>query len=134
MATNAPCTTQATRSSEPDVNTNLGMCLVMLDGLILGIEAQSEIQVQLSELKTLALLIQREVNSKHNPCAELVIKAHLPQQLTTQPMPLYPTMDSLNSVLDLAYSQLPEVHPNKLASLMVTYHNTLLAQLKKEKP
>lgn len=42
------------------------------------------------------------------------------------PMGLFPTMDSLESVYDLAMSQLPVMTPNQMVSLLGTYHNTLL--------
>ena len=61
-----------------------------------------------------------------NPLAntELVIKpAH---------MPLFPTMNSCQSVIDLAISQLPGVPVNTIMALFMTYHNTLLAILERE--
>jgi hypothetical protein len=48
------------------------------------------------------------------------------------PMNLYPTLDSLQSVVDLAYSQLPGVPANRVLSLLMTYHNSLIAKLEKE--
>lgn len=45
------------------------------------------------------------------------------------PMPLYPTMGSMNSVIDLAVSQMPGVPINTIMTLFMTYHNTLLSVL-----
>ena len=42
-------------------------------------------------------------------------------------MALFPTMDSLQDVMDLAQSRLPVTDHNEMLSLLFTYHNTLLA-------
>jgi hypothetical protein len=47
-------------------------------------------------------------------------------------MPLYPTMNSCQSVIDLAASQLPGVSVNTIMTLFMTYHNTLLHKLEQE--
>lgn len=39
---------------------------------------------------------------------------------------LFPTMDTLESVVELGMSQLPITTPNALMSILNTYHNTLL--------
>jgi hypothetical protein len=44
-------------------------------------------------------------------------------------MGLYPTLESLQSVIDLGMSQLPILDQNALYSLLMVYHNTLLAQV-----
>lgn len=62
--------------------------------------------------------------SKHEASVELSIKP--------VPIPLYPTMDSLQSAVDLAFSQIPEVPQNTVLRLLSIYHNTLLAVLEKE--
>lgn len=49
-------------------------------------------------------------------------------------MNLYPTLDSLQSVVDLGMSQLPIMTPNALLGLLMTFQNTLIKQLEKEKP
>lgn len=49
-------------------------------------------------------------------------------------MPIYPTMDSLQAVVELAYSQFPGIPQNTVLGVLFIYHNTLLAQLDKEKP
>lgn len=61
--------------------------------------------------------------SKHEASVEPGIK----------PVPnrLYPTMDSLQSAVDLAFSQTPEVPQNTVLRLLMIYHNTLLAAIKK---
>lgn len=46
-------------------------------------------------------------------------------------MPLYPTMNSLEEVVNLANSKIPVVHRNEMVSLLMTYQNTLLKQLEK---
>lgn len=46
-------------------------------------------------------------------------------------MPLFPTMNSPQSVIDLAISQLPGVPVNTIVGLFMTYHNTLLKVLEK---
>lgn len=48
-------------------------------------------------------------------------------------MPLYPTMDSTQSVIDLAISQLPGVPVNTIITLFMTYHNTLIKVLEERK-
>ncbi len=47
------------------------------------------------------------------------------------PMPLYPTLNSMKSVVDLAISQLPGVPVNTIMTLFMCYHNTLLNELEK---
>lgn len=46
--------------------------------------------------------------------------------LRAVPMVLFPTMGSLQEVVDYADSQLPVLNKNDLCSLLFTYHNTLL--------
>lgn len=50
-----------------------------------------------------------------------------------EPMGLFPTLNNLNSVVDLGLSQLPINTPNALVSLLMVYHNTLLRQLEQTK-
>lgn len=54
-------------------------------------------------------------------------------QLLMKPVPLslFPTMDSLEAVVNLATAQLPISHRNQVITLLSVYHNTLLNQLKK---
>lgn len=47
-------------------------------------------------------------------------------------MGLFPTLDNIQSVVDMAMSQLPIMTPNALRGVLMTYHNTLLKQLQKE--
>lgn len=42
------------------------------------------------------------------------------------PKPLYPTLGSLQEVLDLANSKTPINQWNEVHSLLMTYHNSLL--------
>jgi hypothetical protein len=48
------------------------------------------------------------------------------------PMTLFPTMDSLGEVIDLAMSKQLTYNKNELLSLLMTYHNTLLKTLKEQ--
>ena len=48
----------------------------------------------------------------------------------TGPMTLYPTLNSLQEVIDKAKAQLPVNCQNQLTSILFTYHNTLLNLLK----
>lgn len=49
------------------------------------------------------------------------------------PMSLYPTMGSLQEVIDFAKAQLPITNENTLMSIIGSYHNTLLDQTNKGK-
>lgn len=46
------------------------------------------------------------------------------------PKPVFPTMGSLQEVIDLAESRLPITNKNDLTAILATYHNTLLNLLK----
>lgn len=46
-----------------------------------------------------------------------------------KPMPIYPTLGSLQEVVDLAESKLPITNKNEVIALLITYHNTLLKEL-----
>lgn len=46
------------------------------------------------------------------------------------PKPVFPTMGSLQEVIDLAESRLPITNKNDLTAILATYHNTLLNALK----
>lgn len=48
------------------------------------------------------------------------------QPLAAVPQPIYPTLGSLQEVIDLADSKLPVITRNEMVSLLATYHNTLL--------
>lgn len=39
---------------------------------------------------------------------------------------LFPSMESLDSVVDLGLSQLPIKSANQLVSILMTYHNTMI--------
>lgn len=45
---------------------------------------------------------------------------------------IYPTEESLDTVLARARASLPITDPNTLLVLLMTYHNTLIAQLIRE--
>ncbi len=42
------------------------------------------------------------------------------------PMNIYPTLGSVQEVVELANSKLPVVSQNEMYALLMTYHNTLL--------
>ena len=44
---------------------------------------------------------------------------------------LYPTMDSLDEVVVLAQNEFPPEYKNMLFTVLMTYHNTLLNEVKK---
>ena len=46
------------------------------------------------------------------------------------PMSLYPTMGSVAEVVALADSKIPVTHRNEMFSLLMTFQNTLLKQIK----
>ncbi len=46
-----------------------------------------------------------------------------------EPMPLYPTMDSLKEVIAYANSNIPVESKNLMYVLMAIYHNTLLKEI-----
>jgi hypothetical protein len=50
--------------------------------------------------------------------------------LRAVPMNLFPTLGSLQEVVDLAESKLPITDKNEMFSLLMSYHNTLLATQK----
>lgn len=47
-------------------------------------------------------------------------------------MPLYPTMGSLVEAITYIESQAPLTTPNQIFVALMTYHNTLLAQLERD--
>jgi hypothetical protein len=55
------------------------------------------------------------------------------RHLHAVPMNLFPTFGSLRDVVDYAYSTLPVGSENDVFSLLMTYHNTLLAELNKDR-
>lgn len=52
--------------------------------------------------------------------------------LRAVPMTVFPTLGSLNEVVELGESKLPIKDKNELFSLLMTYHNTLLKIQTKE--
>lgn len=45
---------------------------------------------------------------------------------------LFPTMDSLESVVDMGIAQLPITSSNQLVGVLMAYHNTMIEIQKKE--
>ena len=52
--------------------------------------------------------------------------------LRAVPLKLFPTLGSLQEVVDLAESSLPITNRNELLSILYAYHNTLLNEVSKE--
>ena len=52
--------------------------------------------------------------------------------LRAVPMSVWPTLCSLQEVVDLAKSKVPVTDHNELYSLLMVYHNTLLTQITKQ--
>lgn len=48
-------------------------------------------------------------------------------------MPVFPTLGSLQEVIDLAESKLPITSKNELTAILRIYHNTLLSQVEAAK-
>ena len=48
-------------------------------------------------------------------------------------MSLYPTMESLQEVVELAESKMPITSRNELFSLLMTFQNTLLKEIEQER-
>lgn len=47
-----------------------------------------------------------------------------------KPQPVFPTMGSIQEVIDLAESRLPITDKNDMTALLASYHNTLLKLIK----
>lgn len=62
------------------------------------------------------------------------VEADLHPGLRPVHLALFPTMDSLESVVDLGLSQMPITNANQLVSVLMTYHNTLLKIQKELEP
>lgn len=54
-----------------------------------------------------------------------------PSALRAVPMALFPTMGSLQEVVDFAESKLPITNKNDINTLLMTFQNTLLKELTK---
>ncbi len=57
---------------------------------------------------------------------------HREPPIRAVPMNLFPTMDSLNEVVAIAKLQLPITHEQALITLLMTYHNTMLATIDRQ--
>lgn len=57
---------------------------------------------------------------------EAALHKGLQPHLRAVPMALFPTMGSLQEVIDFADSKLPITNKNELNSLLFVWHNTLL--------
>jgi hypothetical protein len=47
-----------------------------------------------------------------------------------EPQTIYPTMDSINEVIELASSKVPVTKRNEMYALLMTFQNTLLKLMK----
>lgn len=115
----------------PDPASPIGFCLVMFSGLIAGLE-KGIIPVHPPELKTIQLLLAREYNAQVQREGEVAkgMQYHPPvSPIKLEQMPLFPSMDSLQAVVDRAYGQLPDASQNVMFGLLMVYHNTLLKLL-----
>lgn len=116
------------------MNNPYNIAMLYLDGLIAGVEANSEILVHLSELQLLKQLLQASTNKayKHTQAkgTHIVKKSELQPSLRAVVSPLFPTMDSPQSVMDMAVSQLPITTPNVITNILMTFQNTLLQDIK----
>lgn len=54
------------------------------------------------------------------------LPATLQAPLRAQPMGLFPTLGSLQEVIDSIEARLPITSKNEMTALLMTYHNTLL--------
>lgn len=69
----------------------------------------------------------------HTEITQKLVESTGDAALRAAPVGLFPTMDSLESVLDLGISQLPITNPNELVCLLMTFQNTLLKVQANEK-
>jgi len=56
----------------------------------------------------------------------------LPVEIPTEQLPLFPVMDSLDTVVNYAKACVPVTSPNTISTLLMIYHNTLLQTLKEQ--
>jgi hypothetical protein len=115
--------------NKPSINTpcqqHINVVLQQLNGLIAGMESHSEVHVSTIELKTMRVLLGGAWESEYD---SNVTPTQYPPVLAV-PMGLFPSMDSLQQVIDMANSQLPIATPNAIFTLLMVYHNTLLSQI-----
>jgi len=62
-----------------------------------------------------------------------MLKAIEGKKIAPEHMSLYPTMDSTTDAVTFIESQVPVMDRNKMFSLLMMYHNTLLAELNRSK-
>ena len=56
-------------------------------------------------------------------------KTVCPHYTPVLPMSIYPTLGSLQEVIELANSKLPVIQQNEMYALLMTFQNTLLREL-----
>ena len=62
-----------------------------------------------------------------------MLKAIEGRKTAPEHMSLYPTMDSTTDAVTFIESHVPVMDRNKMFSLLMMYHNTLLAELNRSK-
>jgi hypothetical protein len=68
-----------------------------------------------------------------NPIGQSRIANRNQESLRAHPLNVFPTLGSLQEVIDLAESKMPITDKNEMRSLLMTYHNSLLKVLNDEK-
>lgn len=105
------------------------IALLQLDCMIASMEAGSFIPAQLTKLKEIRTLLTTSDTVKETVTTVNSVQPVLRPVVS----PLFPVMGSLQSVVDLAYSQLPIKDNNTVLSLLMSYHNTLLQEITRNK-
>jgi hypothetical protein len=90
-------------------------------------ENSDDVPQRMRNMSSDLLLLRTKIVTSGAPTVNTVDINQTPVNLA--PMSLFPTMGSLQQVIDLANSQLPITTPNALFGLLMTYHNTLLYQV-----
>lgn len=110
---------------------NFDFAIIQLNGLIAGMESHSSIPIQVSELKMMKMLLTAgDKPQALTPLQEKPLPVTFQPPVRAVPMALFPTMGSLQSVVELGMSQLPINTSNAIVSLLMVYHNTLLQEVK----
>lgn len=102
--------------------------LKQIDCMIAGLMADRVQQVLIGELKVLRAAVNKEL--LHSKLDIMNVPKNTEPTLRAVPMSLFPVADSLQSVVDLGNSMLPIEDKNVVLNLLMTYHNTLLQELK----
>jgi hypothetical protein len=90
------------------------------------------VPVSTNELELIVKLLKQHKQEECNPNIVEQSIPDVPSPIRAIPMNLFPTMESMDSVIALGISQLPVMTPNSLKSIIYTYHNTLLSKINKD--